>query len=134
MQARGGIVLCLLIGCGAPPPAKPGTGAAEAARQFFDAIVAQDWKTGYAVLHPESQAKVSVSEFERLGGQYRRNLGFDPEEARLRFCEERGEEASAHVMIHGHAAGKARHFKEAVLLRKTDSGWHVLLPARFGRK
>jgi hypothetical protein len=101
-------VLLALIGCAAPPPAKPGTGAAEATQQFFDAIVAQDWKRGYAVLHPDSRAKVSESEFERLGGQYRRNLGFDADEARLRFCEERGDEASAHVMIHGHAADKCR--------------------------
>lgn len=127
-------MILLLPACTPPPPPPPGTGAAEVAQQFFQAVLAQDAKAARELLEPESQAKRTPEQLQALFRAYRRNLGFEPAEARLRFCEERGDEASAHVMIHGHSAGKARHAKEAVLLRKTTAGWGVVLPDNFGRK
>jgi hypothetical protein len=132
---RGGCLLALaaLVGCGPAQPTAPHTGAEEAARDYFEAIRARDWRRGYELLHPDSRGRWSADGFARVAEEYRRRIGFDPEAVHVRSCEEQGEGAKAHVVFEGHAAGKQRQFKEAAELRRAPSGWGVVLPQRFGR-
>ena len=94
---------------------------------FFDIDGVADKSTGlpHMLLPPE--------EFGRQAGAYRRQLGFEPTAVRVPACEERGDEATAHVVLTGR--GKDRHeYKDAVMLRRRDGRWLVVLPAEFGRR
>lgn len=125
--------LVCLAGCSAPPPTAPaGTGAKEAARAYFEGIVRKDWPAAYATLAAEAKAKVSADRFVRLGDDYRRNLGFDPEIVHVTDCDEHGDAAVAHVTLTGKGAHHRR-FKDAVTLKRDAAGWAVVLPANFGR-
>jgi hypothetical protein len=133
MRWVGLLTLALLTGCGAEPAEPADTGSRTVAREFFDGLVQKDWRRAHAALHPDSRARCPREEFEPLAQTYRRQLGFEPREVKLRACEEHGDAAVAHVTLTGTAAGKDRHFKEAVQLRRGSAGWGVVLPARFGQ-
>jgi hypothetical protein len=119
-------------GCGAPTRPTD-TGAAEAARGYCDALLRQDWPAAHALLCADSRARCGADAFARLAAAHRRRFGFEPEEAVLRSCEEHGDEAIAHVVFRGRAAGHDRSFKDALTLRRGESGWGVVLPPRFGQ-
>lgn len=124
----------IVAGCGAPPDAPTDTGARDATKDFFEALVRKDWQRAHAALHPESRAKCGAAQFEPLAQHYRRQLGFEPQAAKVRACEEQGTEALAHVVLTGAAQGKQRTYKDAVKLRQSATGWGVVLPSRFGQE
>jgi hypothetical protein len=117
-----------LLGCGAAPLA--GTGAREAAQAYFEALIRRDWPTAYTLLHPESRRRLTADEFAGLAAAYRRRLGFEPEEVRIRACEEHGQDATAHVVIAGRLPRSPRHFKDALTLKRDDGLWKVVLPPK----
>ena len=134
MGRRWGVAwMLLLAGCGSTPTS-PAPGAAEAvAQDFYEALLRQDWPRAYACLAPESRARCSAEQFTRLARGHRRGLGFEPESVRVRFCEEHGSEATAHVVYTGHSESGHRSYKDGITLRQVESGWGVVLPARFGQ-
>jgi hypothetical protein len=69
-----------------------------------------------------------------LAEAYRARLGFDPEQAHVQTCEEKGAEALAHVVVTGRAATKSKRFKDATAVRKTADEWHVVMPASIAGK
>jgi hypothetical protein len=123
----------LLIGCNRSPEQWPGTGARESTRAYYEAVIQQDWQKAYATLDPQSQQRFSSQQFSRLAQSYRSGLGFEPDAIHVRACEERGTDATAHVVLTGQAGTKSHRYKDAVTLRRGDSGWRVVLPANFGQ-
>jgi hypothetical protein len=131
-------VLALLLttaaaGCRSRASDTNDTGAATAAVNYFEALIREDWSKAYAALHPESRQRLTSADFARLAQNYRKSIGFDANEIRLRSCEEHGAEAVAHVNILGYAmtklTTKRRTFRDAVALRQTESGWNDQLIA-----
>jgi hypothetical protein len=128
------VLLAALAGCGrsdVPPRVK--TGAEDAAREYFEALVNRDWPAAYRALDAKSQAGCSREQFARLAENYRRGLGFEPAEVHVQSCDERGDEAVAHVNLKGQAGSSPRVYRDAVGLRRGPAGWAVVLPGRFGR-
>jgi hypothetical protein len=126
------LLVGLLAGCGGEaPPA--GTGAEGVVRDYCEALLQQDWPRAYGALHPESKAKVRPEEFARGMKQQRQRFGFEPEGVAVRSCEERGNEAIAHVIFRGRVGGKQRFYKDAFTLRRAGEAWTVVLSARFGQ-
>ena len=132
--AWGLLVLGVLAGCGREPAPPPDTGAASAARDYFEAVLRQDWARAYAALGSEDRARWSIAEFARRAQAYRRNLGFDPEAVRVRSCGEDGPKAIAHVTLMGRVDSRQRFSKDAVALRQCGPAWGVVLPRDFGRQ
>jgi len=135
---RGGIGALLalaVVGCDRPPPpAPPDTGSRAAAQGFFAAIIRQDWSSAHAALQEEDRRRLSPERFAALARQYRQGLGIEPQGVHLRACEERGDEAIAHVTLTGRKPdGRQGHFRDAISLRRAESGWVVVLPANFGQ-
>jgi hypothetical protein len=127
------LLALLLTGCGGGP-APPGTASSLVAQEYYDAVIRKDWPAAYTTLHPDSRAKMSAEQFTRKAEAYRRQLGFEPQQAAVRSCEEHGAEATAHVVLKGDAAGRTRSFKDAIVLRQAGAGWGVMLPPRFGER
>jgi hypothetical protein len=127
------LVAVSLIGCGAVPEEPPGTGAKECVQGYFEALIQQDWPKAYAALDPQSQGRCNQQQFSQLARNYRSSLGFEPKTILLRACEERGTQATAHVVLTGRTTTQERRYKDAVTLRRGDTGWHVVLPSNFGR-
>jgi hypothetical protein len=125
-------ILAVIVGCGPAQPTALHTGAEEAARDYYDAIRGSDWNRAYELLYPQSRARWNATGFARAAEEYRRGLGFDPEAVRIRSCEQQGEEAKVHLVFEGHVGGKQKFFKEATELRRSEAGWGIVLPARFG--
>jgi hypothetical protein len=123
----------LLIGCSRSPEQPPGTGAKECAQLFYEAVIGQDWPKAYATLDLQSQKRCSSQQFSRLGQGYRSGLGFDADAVQVWACDERGAEATAHVVLTGRAATKGHRYKDAVTLRRSDEGWRIVLPLNFGQ-
>jgi hypothetical protein len=124
------LLLAGLVGCGPALPTTPRTGAEETARDYFEALRQADWTGAYGKLDPESRAHLNGEVFARTGADYRQRLGFEPETLHIRSCQERGDEATAHIVFAGHADGQYRQFKDAAVLRRSASGWGVVLPQR----
>src|SRR5262245_5380375 len=123
----GGLWLgAVLVGCGGAREA-PGTGAKECVRAYFEALVQNDMARAYTSLDPQTQKRWSLSRFEQLARQYRTNVGFDPDTVHFRSCEERGNEATAHVVLTGGPSSQEHRFKDAVSLRRGEEGWRVVL-------
>jgi hypothetical protein len=122
-----------LAGCAGEPERPAGTGAAAAARGYYEALLRQDWFAAYTSLAPESKARVTAEQFTDLARNYRRRLGFEPQGVTVRACEEHGAEAIAHLTLTGQAGTRQRFHKDAVSLRRGADGWGVVLPPRFGR-
>jgi hypothetical protein len=112
---------------------KVSTGADDTARAFFTALVNRDWPAAYQLLGADSQAKCSSDEFRHRAEAYCRGLGFDPTEAVIQSCDERGGEAVAHVNLRRMSGGSVQHAREAVALRRSAGGWAVTLPSTFGK-
>src|SRR5262245_19319158 len=120
-------------GCGERTGQPVDTGARDAARHFAEAIAGQDWSAAYESLHADGRARLRRNDFERLAGQYRRNLGFEPTSVQVRSCEEQGEEAKAHIVFSGQAKSGPRQLRDSLLLRRGPEGWGVVPPRHFGR-
>jgi hypothetical protein len=131
------IVLLILVvgigGCSSAEAVPEGTGASEAVRGYCDALAQQDWNRAYGTLHPDCKSVLTAEDFARLAGQYRRNLGFAPEEAHLRSCQEHADEAIAHIVWNGHSGNQRRSYKDGLVLRRTIEGWKIVLPRSFGQ-
>lgn len=128
--------MLLLLGCGKTPEttASPDTGAKDAVREFYSAIIGKDWATAYARVHPDSRRSWPHDQFTRRAEAYRRHLGFEPKSVRVPILEERGTEATAHLELSGTGAANGRHdFKDAMTLRSADGRWFLVLPANFGQ-
>src|SRR5262245_33091389 len=132
-RAWGVVVAGVLAGCSSPAPGPADTGARQAVEQYYQALAARDWQRAYAALPPDSRARLRPEQFAALAQGYRAGLGFEPEAVHVRSCEERGEEATAHVVLTGHAGPARKQFKDAAALRRGPAGWGVVLPSRFGR-
>jgi hypothetical protein len=131
-KAVGLLVLGLLAGCHREPERPPDTGARDAARTFYEALVRQDWAAAHEALHPDSRSHFPLPHFSALAENYRRGLGFEPHEVRVRACEEQGDEAIAHLVLAGRSGAKSRSFRDAVKVRRSGAAWLVVLPPRFG--
>jgi hypothetical protein len=133
-RAACGVLLVVIAGCAKPTGDRPpDTGSRDAARGFFEAVGRGESAAGYEFVHPESRAGCSTDEFGRRVGAYRRQLGFEATAVRVPACDERGDEATAHVVLSGR--GKDRHeYKDTVMLRRHDGRWLVVLPAKFGQR
>ena len=130
------VLVVLVVGCGKqklslPPRAK--TGAEEVANHFFSALIRKDWSAAYEILDVQSQSFCQREEFTRRGVFYFRDLEFEPTRVHVLACDERGEEAIAHVNLVARTANSSRSHKDAVGLRKQPAGWAVVLPDYFGR-
>src|SRR5207249_1907095 len=119
-------------GCGRQAEATVGTGSRECLRTFFDAVIQQDWPAAHAGLDSESQQACSRPNFSQLGRAYLRGLGFEPTAVHVRFCEERGEEATGHIVLTGLANTQNRRYKDSVFMRRGENGWGVVLPSSWG--
>jgi hypothetical protein len=129
-----GLAALLAAGCGSAPTTAPAaTGAAEKVTAYYEALVRQDWNAAYACLYPESRRRWRPEQFAKLARAYRQGLGFEPEEVRLRSCQEQGDEAVAQVVLRGRAKGRERSFRDAILLRRQNQTWGIVLPRRFGQ-
>jgi hypothetical protein len=124
-----------LAGCGRSdvPPPRVSTGAEDAARAYFEALVSRDWPAAYQALDAKSRAGCDGDRFARLAEAYRRGLGFEPTAVHVQSCDERGDEAVAHVNLEGRAGESPRVYRDAVGLRRGPAGWGVVLPDRFGK-
>jgi hypothetical protein len=126
------VAVCVAVaGCASRAPPVD-TGSRTAVQTYFDALVRRDWPAAYAVLHPDSRKRLSLEQFKRAAENHRHALGFEPEEARLKSCEEHDADATAHVLLTGSAGGKKQTAKDAVALKHSDAGWGVVLPQNFG--
>jgi hypothetical protein len=126
------LVGSVLIGCGRAPEQPLESGAKECVRGYFEALMRKDWPRAYASLDPRSQKRCSSQQFSRLAQSYQRNLGFEPEAVQVRACEERGMEATAHVVLTGRTATHTHRYKDAITLCRNDE-WHIVLPPNFGQ-
>ena len=122
----------LLVGCSRAPEQLPGSGAKECVQVYYEAILQEDWPKAYAALDPQSRGRCSQQQFSQLARNYRASLGFEPEEIHVRACEERGKEATAHVVLTGRTATQDRRYKDSVTLHRGDDAWRVILPPNFG--
>ena len=129
-------VVCLLllavVGC-APSPPVADTGSRATVQTYFEALVRRDWPNAYAALHPESRKGWTLDQFTRAAQTHRKALGFEPEEIHVSSCEEHGTEATAHVLLSGHTSKKLLNYKDAVTLKRADTGWGIVVPASFGK-
>jgi hypothetical protein len=127
------VLAAALAGCRPALPTTPHTGAEEAARDYYEAIRGRDWGRAYGLLHPDSRRRWPADGFARRAEDYRRRIGFEPDAVFVRSCEEQGEQAKAHVVFEGQSGGKRRQFKDGTELRRSASGWGMVLPQQFGR-
>lgn len=124
------LFLLTVTGCGSEPkdPPPTDTGARAAAVAFFEALGRKDWSAAYSVIDSKG---LTPAEFSRRGATYSRKVGLDEVSVHIRACEERGDEATAHVVLTG--KGHSRHsYRETVFLRQQDGAWRVVLPTNFG--
>lgn len=123
-----------LAGCGkTAPPAATGTGAREEAQQFFEGIIQRDWSRAYTTLLPEIRFRLPQDRFARLGEQSLQRIGFTVNSIHFKACEEKGEQAIAHVFLLGRDQQKPRRYQESLVLRRTAEGWKVMLPSSFNK-
>jgi hypothetical protein len=126
------LVGSLLTGCSRVQEDAPGTGAKERALTYFEALIHKDWPRAHGSLDPQSQQRCNSQQFTRLAKSYRDQLGFEPEAVQVWACEERGGEATVHVVLTGHTGDHHRRHKDALTLRRNDD-WGVVLPPIFGQ-
>jgi hypothetical protein len=126
------LVGSFLFGCGPVSEDHKGTGAKHCAQNYFQAIVDQDWSKAYAALNESSQRRWNAKQFAELARKYRRDIGFEPDQVFIRACEEQGSEATAHVVLTGPSTAKDGRSKDALVLRRSETGWRVVLPTTFG--
>jgi hypothetical protein len=125
-------LLGLVTGC-SKKPEPVGTGAKEAALTYFEALLRQDWPAAYAQLHADSRSHWHADRFTQAARDYLRQVGFEPATVHVRACDEREAEATAHVILTGRSGMQERRYRDAIVLRREEMGWHVVLPANFGK-
>jgi hypothetical protein len=85
---------------------------------------------------PENQRKAVVLRHwhgcSLIAQSYRNSLGFEPQAIYIRAREERGTEASAHVVLTGRAATKEHRYKDAVTLRQGGPALSPVVNAQPG--
>ena len=123
-----------IVGCGRANLAPAGTGAREAAHEFGEGLIAEDWPRAYETLDATSRKRRTPQEFARLAATYRRSLRFVPERFQVQSCEEHDEGAIAHIVLTGKLDSKERRFKDGIVLRKDGDAWHVVLSETFGQR
>jgi hypothetical protein len=125
-------------GCGRentlPTEAGAKTGAAEAARAYFESLARKDWPAAYRALDAGSKSRCDAQRFAQLGQVYHQNLGFEPSEVTVQSCDERGDQAVAHVILKGIAGSSPKYYRDAAELHRGAGGWAVVLPGTFGHK
>ncbi len=133
-SARVGCLLLALAaaGCAGKTAAPDPNGAAVTARAYLDSLAHRDWPAAYDVLDGPSQGAVTREQFARRAENYYRSLGFEPERANVQSCQERGDQALAHVNFVGQAGSSTRYFKDGFALRREPAGWRVVLRLNFG--
>jgi hypothetical protein len=136
MNRRAGLGALLagsfLLGCNQVPE-DSGSGAKECVRDFFQAIISEDWQIAYGKLTPESHKAVTLEQFSGLAVTYRSKLGFEPNAFHIQSCQEQGRDAIAHVVLTGRSTDRERRYKDAITLRRCDDGWRIVLPWNFGK-
>jgi hypothetical protein len=127
------IILAAALMCGCRPAPKPdaGSGAKDAAKRYYEALLRKDWQGAHSLLTPDAKAQATVDRFARLAQEYHRSLGFEPKNVVVNACDEHGTEAVAHVTIVGTSAHHQR-FKDATVLRRVGVEWLVVLNTSFG--
>jgi hypothetical protein len=131
-------VLCLSAavlsaGCkGEAPPPRTDTGAEDAVRRYYEALLLQDWPAAHGCLDPDSRKRCGPERYAQLARRHRHGLGFAPDGVKVRSCEEHGDEALAHVVLTGQVGARQRRFRDATALRRSGSGWGVVLSPTFG--
>jgi hypothetical protein len=123
-------LLCLVAGCTAPPPPPQGTGAREAAVDFWQAVLRQDWDRAYGQLSAPTRQRLSPPQFIDRAKDYHRQLRFEQKEVKVSACDESGTQALAHVVL----IGETRRYKGGLSLHRDEAGWKVDLPANFGQR
>jgi hypothetical protein len=126
------LAAALLAGCNEKSVSPADSGARETVQSYFEALIQRDWQRAYSILDSKSRERVTRDQFVQLAKNYR-DLGFEPEAVKLRSCEEHGNEAIAHVFLTGKMQKKDGRYKDAVVLRRTEKGWGIVLSADFGR-
>jgi hypothetical protein len=124
------LMLAVLAGgCSGRPPATPRTdnGAEAVAKTFFEALVRSDWPAAYDVLDPDSRARTSRVTFADLAQAAMKHVGFKPTTVGV-VISEKGDEATAVAVFRT----GAKQFKDGTALRRTASGWGVVLRQNFG--
>ena len=127
------LLVVILPGCTPSSPPPPDTGAKHCVREFYEALIQKDWPKAYAALDRQDQKRCSPQQFSQLAQSYRAGLSFEPQAVVIQVCEERGAEATAHVVLTGRANEKEIRYRDGVTLRRSDDEWFVVLPSGFGR-
>jgi hypothetical protein len=128
------LLMITVVGCTRSVSAPAGTGAREAAREFGEGLIAENWPRAYETLDAASRKRRTPQEFARLAGTYRLSLRFVPDRLQVQSCEEREEGAIAHIVLIGKIDSKERRFKDGIVLRKDSGAWRVVLSETFGQK
>jgi hypothetical protein len=110
----------------------PRTGAEEIARQYFEALMRQDWTTAYSLLDPGSQASCGSARFAALGQHYHEGIGFEPTEASVTVTE-MDSTATAVVVYRAVSGTGTKQFRDGASLQRTPTGWAVTLRKNFGK-
>ena len=127
------LVAVTVAGCAKTPVQSPTTGARKAVQRYYEALLSRDWEQAYSVLDADSKARCTPEQFSRLAPNYRSGIGFEPDAVHVRACDEKDAQATAHVIFTGRAAAKEHRYKDAIMLRRGDGGWNVVLPEYFGQ-
>ena len=131
VRAMGFGVLLLMVGCRAEEPLYlPDTGSRLVVRAFYSGIIERDWANAHGALHVDSRKVFPIETFAKNAERYRQKLGFEPNAVHVRSCDEHGEEATAHIVLTG-SGNKLHQYKDAILLRRLDGKWWIVLPAAF---
>jgi hypothetical protein len=120
-----------VAGCG-KPAVRPGTGAEEVVREFYAALLRQDWSRAYAAVDAQQRSQCSADRFASLAQHYYRGIGFAARELHVRSCEEHGDDAIAHIVLTGEDGSRRRFHRDAITLRWDGAVWRVVLSSRFG--
>jgi hypothetical protein len=125
-----------LLGCGDSGSVEKSvdTGSRNAVNNFFNGLIEKKWSQSYDQLSPEGKKKNSLEQFTRKATSWRKNLGFEPQSVFIQSCEERPNEAIAHVSIIAASGSQRTRFKEAISLTRQDQNWYIVLPNNFGQR
>jgi hypothetical protein len=124
-----------MLGCGrGGGSVEPDTAARATVRNFYFAIIREDWPAAFALLEPQSQSRFGADAFADAARQYRASFGFEPVSVEIRSCDEKGDRAKARVIVTGKSASAKHRFRDAIDLRKSSSNWGVAPAEDFGRE
>jgi phage FluMu protein Com len=114
-----------------PKPSVPLAGAAKTAQDFFEGLMHEEqFSSAYETLDPESRAWCSEEEFIKRAKSYSKMIGFAPSDVRI-TANENGDDASAVAEYRGAPGTSGKHFKDSASMRRTSTGWKVILRKNF---